>query len=197
MNLDYYETFKIIYNEGYAMIYLPNHPNASKKGTIYLHTYIMSKHIGRPLTKDECIHHIDGNRLNNEIENLMLFATNSDHVTYHRALQDGSDYILKRIGYVHYCMILHPKHHGNICPVCGGLKSNMGKLCLQCYKKQQHEHIPSRKELKTLIRQYTFTDIGKRYGVSDNAIRKWCKYYNLPFRSREIKCFSNKEWNNV
>jgi len=24
-------------------------------------------------------------------------------------------------------------------------------------------------------------------GVSDNAVRKWCKYYGLPYRKKDIK----------
>lgn len=34
----------------------------------------MSKHLERPLTKDESVHHKDGNRLNNEISNLELWS---------------------------------------------------------------------------------------------------------------------------
>jgi uncharacterized protein YjcR len=39
---------------------------------------------------------------------------------------------------------------------------------------------PNRDELKQLIRTLPFTKIGKMFGVSDNAIRKWCNAYNLP-----------------
>ena len=27
------------------------------------------------------------------------------------------------------------------------------------------------------------------YGVSDNAVRKWCKYYCLPFRKKDLNKF--------
>lgn len=37
---------------------------------------------------------------------------------------------------------------------------------------------PSKKDLDKLIKQYPMTTIGKMYGVSDNAIRKWKKYYD-------------------
>lgn len=36
------------------------------------HRYIMAKHLGRPLTKNESVHHIDGNRENNDLSNLQL-----------------------------------------------------------------------------------------------------------------------------
>lgn len=43
---------------------------------------------------------------------------------------------------------------------------------------------PSRDELKQLIRTKPFLQIGKMYGVSDNAIRKWCDFENLPRKKK-------------
>jgi len=40
----------------------------------------------------------------------------------------------------------------------------------------------------------SFTNIGKKYGVSDNSIRKRCKYFDLPFRKKDIKNYSDAEW---
>jgi len=37
-----------------------------------------------------------------------------------------------------------------------------------------------------MIKTKSFVNIGKLYGVSDNAVRKWCKYYGLPYRKRDI-----------
>ena len=54
--------------------------------------------------------------------------------------------------------------------------------------------LPTRDELKELIRHKPFTQIGKDFGVSDNAVRKWCKTYELPYKSSEIKKFSDEEW---
>ena len=53
---------------------------------------------------------------------------------------------------------------------------------------------PTREELKQLIRTKPFTQIGKQFGVSDNAIRKWCDAENLPRKATEIKAYSDKEW---
>lgn len=38
------------------------------------HRHVMSKALGRPLYPDEHVHHRDGNKLNNEIENLELWV---------------------------------------------------------------------------------------------------------------------------
>ena len=42
-----------------------------------------------------------------------------------------------------------------------------------------------------------FLIIGKKYNVSDNAVRKWCKTYNLPFRVSDIKNISDEEWKKI
>lgn len=45
--------------------------------------------------------------------------------------------------------------------------------------KQRKVLRPSREELQFLIKNTPFTTLGKKYNVSDNAVRKWCKRYNL------------------
>ena len=46
---------------------------------------------------------------------------------------------------------------------------------------------PSKEELFNEIKKYSFCALGKKYSVSDNTIRKWCKFYNLPFRKKDLK----------
>lgn len=53
---------------------------------------------------------------------------------------------------------------------------------------------PSRDELKQLIRTKSFLQIGKMYGVSDNAIRKWCDFEKLPRKKNEINKYTDEEW---
>lgn len=55
----------------------------------------------------------------------------------------------------------------------------------------------NREELKQLIRAKSFTEIGRMFNVSDNAIRKWCIKFNLPSKKSEIKKYSDEEWKNV
>ena len=55
----------------------------------------------------------------------------------------------------------------------------------------------TREELKELIRTKPFTQIGKQFQVSDNAIRKWCDKFSLPRRSSEIKKYSDDDWSKI
>ena len=55
----------------------------------------------------------------------------------------------------------------------------------------------SREDLKSLIRTKSFSEIGRMFGVSDNAIRRWCVKYNLPSRTKDIKIISDVDWVNI
>lgn len=59
---------------GYLWVSVPSLVTG-KKHAILQHRYVMSKALGRPLTKDETVHHIDGCRQNNEPGNLRLFSS--------------------------------------------------------------------------------------------------------------------------
>ena len=84
------------------------------------------------------------------------------------------------------------------CVDCGKEINIKATRCDFCQKKLLRvTDWPSREELKDLIRQKPFTSIAKIYGVSDNAVRKWCDFYNLPRKKTEIKKYSDIEWQNI
>lgn len=58
---------------------------------------------------------------------------------------------------------------------------NTQKFCSpECrIESQKKVERPSRDELDHLIKQHSWTYIGKMYGVSDNAVRKWARKYML------------------
>lgn len=85
------------------------------------------------------------------------------------------------------------------CFCCGKkLKPSQDKYCsVECVNKINRSRRPSREELKNLIRSTPFTTIGKKFGVSDNAIRKWCVAEKLPTKVKEIKLYSDEEWSKI
>jgi len=74
--------------DGYVHIYSPDHPNKRKDKYVCEHRLIMEKKIGRYLDKKEVVHHIDGNRLNNNINNLKLYACSGDHSKTEHMIKD-------------------------------------------------------------------------------------------------------------
>lgn len=58
---------------GYRMVLAKGHPNAQDvKGTIFEHRLVMAEHLGRPLLATETVHHKNGVRHDNSIDNLEL-----------------------------------------------------------------------------------------------------------------------------
>ncbi len=70
---------RIVEPDGYVIIYTPDHPNANSKGYVFEHRLVMEAYIGRHLEPQEVVHHVNGNRADNAIENLELYANNSLH----------------------------------------------------------------------------------------------------------------------
>lgn len=52
----------------------------------YVHREVVEQRMGRPLAAFEHVHHVDGNVLNNQIDNLLI-VTNSEHRRLHAAEQ--------------------------------------------------------------------------------------------------------------
>jgi len=118
------------------------------------------------------LHHIDCNHENNHISNLQILCPNC-HSQIH------SEISIKR-----------EKQKRMI-------KEEKKRLRKRNYKNLYPPPPVERNTLKTDIRTLPMVKVGKKYGVSDNAIRKWCKRYNLPYHSRIIKRMTDEEWENV
>ena len=131
------------------------------------------------------IHHIDGDYRNCAEENLEVLCPNCHSLTPNF----GS---LNREG----------RGDGGVrksyCKDCGKPVSSGAIRCSECEAKNRITIKPAtREELKDLIRSTPFTTIGEKFGVSDNAIRKWCAGYGLPTKKKDIKNYSDEEWQNL
>ena len=98
----------------------------------------------------------------------------------------------------------HPNYTPRIieiieCPVCGKefrKTSKRIKYCSQdCCKiaQAQESKRPSFLELIQSLKTYkNFVQTANFYGVTDNAVRKWCKLYQIPIYTKEMQEFVNK-----
>lgn len=125
--------------------------------------------------------HINGFNRDDRLENLRWVCPNCN---YQLDTTNGKN-------------INHGNYIVNTCIDCGKVISKKAVRCVDCeIKRRTAVEIKgiTRDELKKLIRTTPFTTIGNQYGVSDNAVRKWCDKYGLPRKSSEIKAFTDEEW---
>lgn len=145
-------------NNGYLCFYDKEHPLATEacQYRVFLHRHIASIKIGRWLSTQEHVHHIDGNKLNNTQDNLEVL-TRTEHAK---------------------------RHMGEVpvvpCKVCGNLFKASGKVNNYCsYECAKFSFIKDKtitKEiLDELIPTHTWISLGILFGYSDVGIKKRAK----------------------
>ena len=68
---------------GYVYQYCPEHPMATQDGYVFRHRLLMEQHLGRYLTPQEIVHHRDGVKGHDVIENLELSSDRGTHTREH------------------------------------------------------------------------------------------------------------------
>lgn len=160
---------------------------------------------GRPLAL--ILDHINGNNTDNRLDNLHWVCPNCNS----QLATTGFTGVIKYDNYGNRMrgVSATPEEVEKFeikfksrCTKCGRPLKEGITMCPKCIEKEKRDRSlekmrVSREELKDLIRNHSFVDIGKKFGVSDNAVRRWCKKYELPFRKEEIDKFTKREWNKV
>ncbi|MDC7724275.1 HNH endonuclease [Priestia megaterium] len=81
-------------SRGYIKVKSPNHPFCNIHKQVYQHVLIVEDYIGRNVQKHEEVHHLDHNKSNNRLNNLVLFPNKNSHVQFHKYEEKIALYLL-------------------------------------------------------------------------------------------------------
>ena len=111
------------------------------------------------------LHHIDGNRFNNELNNLQILCPNCHSMTDNYSGKKNIKEIKLKKPKTKKCN-------------CGNLISDNAITCLDCkFENTKKVNRPEYNILIDDIKKLGYVGTGRKYGVSDNSIRKWVKNY--------------------
>lgn len=155
------------------------------------------------------LHHINGNHQNNRLENLQIFCANCHRKTDNfrgkgiRAHKAASDWFIsdEEVEKRHQIKLEKrriPKHlrkvtpiPSKICPSCGKEFKPSDRKQEYCSQECYHNKNDNRPDIISLLKAFkeynNFVKVGTHFGVTDNAVRKWCKLYKLPIHSKELQ----------
>lgn len=78
----------------YTYAIVPSHPNATIRGYVFEHRVVIENNIGRLLTALEVVHHLNGNKKDNRVENLEVLDC-AEHSRLHGLERGFLNCILK------------------------------------------------------------------------------------------------------
>ena len=87
-------------NNGYVYIRKPEHPRAWS-GYVFEHILVAEKMLGRPIKKEERIHHINFNKTDNQEKNLFVYQNRSEHGKVRNSLFKSVPYLIEK-GYLKF-----------------------------------------------------------------------------------------------
>ena len=154
------------------------------------------------------LHHINGNHQDNRLENLQILCANCHRKTNNfrgkgiRAHKAASEWFIsdEEIEQRHQMKLEKrrvPEHLRKVTPILPKICPSCGKEFKPSDRKQEycspecyHNKNDNRPDIITLLKTFkeynNFVKVGKHFGVTDNAVRKWCKLYKLPIHSKEL-----------
>ena len=146
----------------------------------------LSEWMGKPIPLE--LHHIDSNRYNNNIDNLMVLCP-----TCHAQITDGNNTMYKQpavikepAGYIYRDPVVKIEKAADlnvVCAICGNNftmrpgEARAGKYCsYECAHKASMKYDVTSEELLDMFKsEPNYTKVAIQLGVTDNAVKKRCK----------------------
>lgn len=177
------------YNKnGYVVVNEPQHHKAfdatgdgnPESFCVYEHVLIAEEILDRSIKEGEVVHHLDRIRSNNSPDNLLVLS-NPMHTKLHQWLDKHE-------------ITPNEKQQERIklgcirCKVCEKpIQSDLQFCSHECADIQQNIDNenkrgiakPTKEVLQKEVQETPMTKLGQKYGVSDNAVKKWCKNYEI------------------
>lgn len=164
---------------GYIDVLYPEHPAAVGRKYVKLHRLLMENILERFLLPHEIIHHKDFDKLNNNPTNLQLCQSTKEHHNLHRTEPPTVN-----------CKLCNKLFTITERPPSANRYSRRKYCSYECGKSAQKiaavaksqnraTYKPTKEELTILIWEKPTTHVAKDFGVSDKAIEKWCKKYQI------------------
>lgn len=141
---------------GYSYFMDKAHPLGDKKGRVWYHRHVASVGRGFWLHPNEVVHHKDGNRSNNLLENLVVVSSQSAHMMEHTTT-------------------LAPVECRECSRQFQPTKITSSFCSVVCSTQSKKLFDPTPTELRNMVWSIPTTEVAKVYGVSDSAVSKRCK----------------------
>jgi predicted nucleic acid-binding Zn ribbon protein len=153
LGYDFDPNYGSLDKSGYLVVYAPWHPKCWKSSQlVFVHRLVMESHIERILESKEQIHHLDENKLNNNIENLQILSNSDHHCMHHNNI---------KITYCIVCgkIVKHTKYNKYCSAECGfiGKRKVSDEDIIKIYK--NNKNLPMYK-------------IAKLVGISNVGLKK-------------------------
>ena len=171
----------------YKTVQNRSHHRAWKDGRVYEHIIIAEQELGRELKPREVVHHIDHDKLNNDPENLMVFRSENDHKAYHAGekIAQHPDGTWSARWRYYMC-----KQCGKTFLLTSGRKIRNNMFCSKECSYKYRSKISA--DIHCIVQDLhdangNFSEVGRKYGVTPNAIVKMCRENGFPYHSKDYK----------